>query len=87
MNGIMIWPALVFYNCYKENKMLNIKMMRACTWFDDKRERGFVVVSANSVLEFSFNKLRRPYVEYDFKHGYYVLVNTGFFNIGLTDKG
>ena len=53
--------------------MLNIKIMRACTWFDDKRERGFVVVSANSVLEFSFNKLRRPYVEYDFKHGYYVL--------------
>ena len=53
--------------------MLNIKMMRACTWFDDKRERGFVVVSANSV--------------YDFKHGYYVLVNTGFFNVGLTDKG
>jgi hypothetical protein len=45
------------------------------------------VVSANSVLEFSFNKLRRPYVEYDFKHGYYVLVNTGFFNVGLTDKG
>ena len=67
--------------------MLNIKMMRACTWFDDKRERGFVVVSANSVLEFSFNKFRRPYVEYDFKHGYYVLVNTGFFNVGLTNKG
>ena len=67
--------------------MKHFKMMRACTWFDDKRERGFVVVSANSVLEFSFNKLRRPYVEYDFKHGYYVLVNTGFFNIGLTDKG
>ena len=67
--------------------MFDIVFMKASTWFEDERERGYVAVGADYVIEFNLTKPRRPRIEYDFDHGFYIMVDGGLFNIGITDKG
>ena len=66
--------------------MKNLTVMKASTWFGDKRENGLVLVTKKTILEFQFHMPKKPYFTFDFKGEYFVALNLCIFTAGLTKR-
>ena len=61
-----------------------MKLLRASSYFQDTSEKGFVILTAKSVIEFSVHSFTRFAFDYEIYDGYFVCLHAGFFSVGIT---
>ena len=66
--------------------MKHLIIMKASTWFGDKRERGFIIATKHNIFEAGFHVPTLPAIDFDFEDEYFIAINLGLLTLGLTKR-